>query len=324
VPSEPTDFAGARGLGSTAGFRGKGKQLRSVFLKRWAWALLACPLAAAAADPLAVVTLKEGPATLVRGVARHALAEGVRLRSGDILEVGDKGLAQIEFADGVALALGPNAGVLLSSLARGKQAAASFYVTQGALKIARVQPDAHLRIETPWITLQPTEGTAVLVLDDGGGSLFVEGGEVRVAEKHAARGAAPLRLKGGEFYSGKAGQRAAVTSRPTPAFIGALPILFLDPLPSRLARYKDRPVEPRQLDLVSYAEVEAWLKAPLAIRRPLLARFRPRAHDPAFRAALVANLRFHPEWDPVLFPEKYLPKEPATGTPAPARPINTL
>jgi hypothetical protein len=328
VPLEPTDFAGARALFSIAGSWEKETQLRFMFLKRWACALLACPLAAAAADPLVIVTLNEGPATLVRGVARHALAEGVRLQSGDILEVGDKGLAQIEFADGVAFALGPNARAMLSSLSHGKQAAASFYVAQGALKIARVKPDAHLRIETPWITLQPTQGAAVLVLEDGGGSLFVEGGEVRVAETHAARGAVPLRLKSGEFYAGKAGQRAAVTSRPTPAFIGALPRLFLDPLPARMARYRDRPVQPRQLDLVSYAQVEIWLKAPPAIRRPLLARFRPRAHDPAFRAALVANLRFHPEWDPILFPEKYLPKEPgqdaAHGAPAPARPINTL
>jgi len=60
---------------------------------------------------------------------------------------------------------------------------------------------------------------------------------------------------------------------------------------------------------------------PTAVRE-VVARFQPRAADPAFRAALVANLRFHPEWDPVLFPEKYLPKEPeaeaARGAPAPA------
>jgi hypothetical protein len=64
---------------------------------------------------------------------------------------------------------------------------------------------------------------------------------------------------------------------------------------------------------VSYADVEAWLKAPPDIRRPLVARFRPRASDPAFRAGLVANLKFHPEWDPILFPEKYKPKEPANA-----------
>jgi len=25
---------------------------------------------------------------------------------------------------------------------------------------------------------------------------------------------------------------------------------------------------------------------------------------------VIANMRFHPEWDPILFPEKYLPKPP--------------
>ena len=43
-------------------------------------------------------------------------------------------------------------------------------------------------------------------------------------------------------------------------------------------------------------------------------RFIPKAHDPAFRQALVANLRSHPEWDPILFPEKYKPKPPPEGS----------
>jgi hypothetical protein len=94
-----------------------------------------------------------------------------------------------------------------------------------------------------------------------------------------------------------------------------------------MARYKERQVQPKRVDDVSYAEVEAWLKAPLAIRRPLVARFEPRTSDPAFRSALIANLKFHPEWDPVLFPEKYESKEPEAkaasavrGDPAPAKP----
>ena len=37
-------------------------------------------------------------------------------------------------------------------------------------------------------------------------------------------------------------------------------------------------------------------------------RLRARAQDPEFRKALIANMRFHPEWDRILFPEKYLPK----------------
>jgi hypothetical protein len=52
--------------------------------------------------------------------------------------------------------------------------------------------------------------------------------------------------------------------------------------------------------------------------------FIPKANqDVAFRSALVANLRSHPEWDPILFPEKYKPKPPpeppAVAPPPPAK-----
>ena len=300
--------------------------------KRWAFALLlACPLAADAADPFATVTLLEGPAALVRGVTRYALAEGVRLQPGDIIEVSDKGLAQIEFADGVALALSARTRMLAVSTSRGKSAAGDYYVMQGGLKLSGVKQGKSFRFVTPVFTLQPAEGATVLVVASGEGSVFVEGGEARLTEPPAKGAApAPLRLKGGEFYTRKSDQKGAVAPRPSAAFIGALPKIFLDPLPSRMARYKERVVQPKRVEDVSYAEVEAWLKAPPDIRRPLVPRFRPRASDPAFRSALVANLKFHPEWDPILFPEKYQPKEPgadaasaARSDPAPAKPAGT-
>lgn len=292
--------------------------MRIVQLRRWALALMACPLAAAAADTTVTVTLLEGPTTLIRGVTRYALAEGVRLQSGDILEVGDKGLAEMEFSDGVALALGPKTRVLAVSVPHGKPAPGDFYVTQGALKFSGVKQGARLRVLTPLFTLQPVEGTVVLALGSKEGSVFVEGGEARLAGR-GTRGSAPVRLKSGDFYTGDE-SKGGVAGRPSPAFIDALPKVFLDPLPSRMARYKDRQVQPRPLEAVKYAEVETWLKAPPEIRRRMPARFKPRAADPAFRAALVENLKFHPEWDPILFPEKYEPKEPATGSAAAAPP----
>ena len=263
---------------------------------------------------------------LVRGVTRYALAEGVRLQSGDIVEVGDKGLAQIEFPDGAALSLGAGTRMLAVSMLQGKAAGGNYYVTQGALKIAGVQKDARLRFVTPVFTLQPVEGIAVALVSGGEGSVFVESGESRL-DGPPAKGAAtaPVRLKGGEFFTLKAGQKGAVAPRPSQAFIGALPRAFLDSLPSRMARYKEREVQPRQLALATYAEVETWLKGPPDVRRPLVKRFEQRADDPAFRAALVANLRFHPEWDPVLYPEKYeKPEADAAGAarnnPQPATP----
>ena len=279
--------------------------MRIVLPKSWAFALIACPLVAAAADPVATVTLLEGPAGLVRGVTRYALAEGVRMQSGDIIEVGDKGLAEIEFPDGVALALGAGTRMLAVSIPRGKSAAGVYYVMQGALKVAGVNKGARLRFSTPIFTLLPAEGVSVMIVRGEEGSVFIESGGARLAAAPAT-----LSLKSGEFFARKAGQKGAVAPRPSQAFIAAMPKAFLDALPSRMARYKERQVQPTRVDDVSYADVEAWLKAPPAIRRPLVARFEPRASDPAFRSGLVANLRFHPEWDPILYPEKYLPQEP--------------
>jgi hypothetical protein len=60
-----------------------------------------------------------------------------------------------------------------------------------------------------------------------------------------------------------------------------------------------------------------WLKAPLEIRRVVMQRFIRKADDPGFRQALIANLRYHFERDPILFPEKYKPKEPPPEPPQP-------
>ncbi|HEX9671956.1 MAG TPA: hypothetical protein VGA12_00810 [Burkholderiales bacterium] len=291
--------------------------MRVVLPMRWAFVLLACPLAAAAADPAPTLTLLEGPAGLVRGVARYALAEGARMQSGDIIEVGDKGLAEIEYPDGTAIALGAGTRMLAVSMPRGKSAAGDYYVMQGALKVAGVSKAARLRVFTPLFTLSPVEGVSVMVVGAGAGSVFIESGEARLAAAPAT-----LSLKSGEFFARKAGQKGAVAQRPSKEFIEALPKAFFDPLPSRMARYKEREAQPKRIDDASYADVEAWLKAPPAIRRPLVARFESRASDPKFRAGLEANLRFHPEWDPILYPEKYLPEEPAAEA-AGAKPAAT-
>jgi len=310
--------------GGAAGIGRRGNRVRFAQLRHWALALLAWPWAAAAADPTVTVTLLEGPTTLVRGVTRYALAEGVRLQPGDILEVSDKGLAEMEFTDGVALAMGPKTRALALSVPHGKPAPGDFYVTQGVLKLAIAKQGARLRVVTPYFTLQAVDGTFVLAVSGTEAAVFMESGEARLASRHS-KGTAPTRLKSGDFYTGD-DNKGNVTTRPTPAFIGALPKVFLDPLPSRIARYKDRQAQPRPLEPVKYAEVETWLKAPPEIRRPMPARFHSRAADPAFRAALVENLKFHPEWDPILFPEKYQPKETEAdsgrGTAAPPRPAD--
>lgn len=251
---------------------------------------------------------------LVRGVTRYTLAEGVRLQPGDIVEVGDKGITQIEFPDGSALALGAGTRLLAVALPRGKAPGSSFYAMQGAVKIAGAKRDARWRLATPAFTLQPVDGVAVALVSGDEGSVFIESGETRL-DGLPAKGTAPAvaRLRGGEFFTLKSGQKGVLEPRPSAAFIGALPRAFLDALPSRMALYAERQVQPRRLELATYAEVEAWLKAPPDVRRPLVRRFQQRASDPAFRSALIANLRFHPEWEPVLYPENFENQEPVAG-----------
>ena len=55
----------------------------------------------------------------------------------------------------------------------------------------------------------------------------------------------------------------------------------------------------------------AWLSAEPALRSHFAMRWRALARQPDFRAGLVANMRSHPEWDRIVFPEKYLPKRPS-------------
>jgi len=61
----------------------------------------------AAAQGGGSVTLLEGSLRVIRGVNVLKGAEGMRLRQGDLLETSDKGFAQLEFAGGAVVALGP-------------------------------------------------------------------------------------------------------------------------------------------------------------------------------------------------------------------------
>jgi hypothetical protein len=289
--------------------------MQVVLLRQVAFAFLvfamlcAAPLVRAAPGPAGTLTLLEGNAALVRGAARYALAEGVRLQPGDIIEVAADSLAQIEYGDGGALALGAGTRLLTLSASAGKKAHREYYVMQGALKLTGVKQGARFRFGTPIFNVQPVEGAMVLVVSGSDASLFAESGETRLAA-----GSPTLRLRGGDFYTRRSGQKGWVAALPSKAFVEALPKLFLDPLPARAALYDAHAVDPRRLEEVSYAGVEAWLKAPPAIRKPLVARFEPRASDAAFRAGLIANLKYHPEWDQILNPSA---KEVPAADPAP-------
>lgn len=141
--------------------------------------------------------------------------------------------------------------------------------------------------------------------------MFVERGDVRIAERQSTTASTPVSLKANDFYRRKSGARGIVEGSPAQAFLGEMPRPFRDSLPSRIAKYEDNEVKPREGPDFAYADVELWLKGEPNLRRQFVSRWRGKAaRDSAFRAALVKNLSSHFEWDPILFPEKYLPKDP--------------
>jgi hypothetical protein len=286
---------------------------------------LIVPALAAGADVRPVVTLMEGPATVLRSAGRFVLAEGVRVQSGDIVEVPDKGLVQIELVGGTRISLGPQSRFHVATLAgtagRGTKEApvSDFYLLQGWSKFALGAKSPPLRVTTPLFGFGSADAVLVLQVESAEASLFVERGAVRLAEGFVkATPGSPIAVSAGQFYVRRAEQKGSLQPRPAPGFVAGMPGYYRDNLPERLAGFKDRDVPPRRLGDVAYRDVEPWLKGPPELRRPLMQRLRARAHDAEFRNAVIANMRFHPEWDRILFPEKYLPKpKPTPGADAP-------
>jgi len=252
------------------------------------------------------------------------------VHAGDIIEVPEKGMVQIGFAGGTRVSLGPQSRFHVAALAGaagrgGKEVAVSdFYLLQGWSKLAIAPNSAPLRVTTPLFGFGSADAVVVVHVQGEEASLFVERGALRLAEGFVkATPSSPVAVGAGQFYVRRADQRGVVQPRPAPAFVAGMPVYYRDNLPERLTALKDREVSPRRLGDLAYADVEQWLKGPPELRRPLIQRMRARAQDPEFRKAVIANMRFHPEWDRILFPEKYLPKPPPAAdtvkAPAPSQ-----
>lgn len=270
-------------------------------------ALLVCAGASASGQTTGVVTVAEGGVVLVRGTATYAATPGVAVHNGDMLAVDLKGQAQIEFDDGAILNLsrGARAFLIAAQGATGEPGVAlqSGWVKFTRAKAAKGKP---YRYTVPLARLSTPGATGVIRAGPDGCELFIESGAARLVElsKSGSPGAG-RDLKGGEFVVRRDGQPPAVATRPSADFVKAMPPYFRDDLAAFLPRVRSRDAEPKREHEASYDEVEAWLKASQPVRRGLMERFQSRAKDAAFRTKLVENLAAHPEWDPVLFPEKH-------------------
>jgi hypothetical protein len=270
-------------------------------------AILICASASASGQTVATLTVVEGSLQLVRGSTTYTAAQGVSLQNGDMLALGPKGQAQIEFEDGAILNLARGSRTwLLGPQSPGGEVGVALQPGWAKFTWTKAAKSKPYRYIMPLARLSAARATGVLHVGEDSSEAFVESGAARLEElSRAGAPAAGRDVKGGEFAVRKAGQVLAVSPRPSADFIKGMPGYFRDDLPVLIARAKSKSVEPTREHEATYAEVEPWLKASISIRRHLVERFRSRAKDPQFRGKLIENLAAHPEWDRVLFPEKY-------------------
>lgn len=275
-----------------------------------------------AADPLGTFTIVEGDVALLRGESqRVAVVPGVRLQADDIVDTSARtALARLEFANGTAMDLGPQTRLWFqprSASERGRSLDA--YMLEGWVKLSPARAasaGAPARtLVSPLADLSGMTGVVLAHLSAQEMLVFVESGEARLVERRDGKPQPVMTVKAGEFYARKATDKGGVVPRPAASFLERMPRAFRDTLPDLAGRYKDRDVAGKPLPEPAYADVEGWLKGEPVLRRAALVRWKGRAQEPEFRAALVANVKAHMEWDRVLFPEKYLPK-PAVVPPA--------
>ena len=294
------------------------------FFKR-ALALLAWLLAgqALAQAGNAVVTITEGPAQILRGVNRSPAATGVKVRPGDILMVDAGGFLRVETDDGIRVDIGPGARALWLPKPFPKSSARLLYLHSGLIKISAPIPRGATpsAFSTPMVDVD--EATVVVLIQEADKLwVFAETGAVKGHERASAPGGeGALSLKPGEFLSRAGDKKTAASPRPSSEFIGRLPRPFLDTLPARYAEFAKRDTALKPGPVVSYEEVQAWLQAELPLRRELMSRWRQRTRDAEFKAALVANLKLHPELERVLFPERFRP--PAAAGQYPVSPVRS-
>lgn len=269
------------------------------------WALMSPVLA----DAAPVLTILEGKATVLRATTWLKLVEGAPLQEGDIIDATDKTQLQLELPGGSALSyIGP--GILYVTTSSPKPGTlVELFFTGTWVKLATGAKEANLRVVLPTVSITAaTPGAAAVARSEGRSfGIFVETGSVQLSEPVRGRSGAPQMAKAGEYWSLQEGKSLAPAGRPPQGFIAAMPRAYQDTLPNRLARFNESRVELTVDHEVTYQEAKPWLTG--GYRRSFTRRFQPKLKDSAFRQGVEADIRLYPEWDRILHPEKYLPKE---------------
>lgn len=262
-----------------------------------------------AAQEVGTVTLLEGSLRIIRGATALQAAEGTRLKLGDFIESSDKGFAQLEFVGSAIVALGPLSRVYVFRYGMGGKSGsdttgAELVLLSGWLK---GQSDTHAgsyRYESPMLAVTTGNGTVVFHNSESGCDVFIESGSAAIADVSPDGNVGKSTAgNAGQFFSRRQGKSLVNSSHPSAAFVEAMPRSFRDALPSRLAHFTGKPIEPKAQHQVSYAEIQPWLTIPSAWRKGFVNRFEPRLKDPEFRKQLELHAAEYPEWARILHPE---------------------
>ena len=281
-------------------------------------ALVASVQAAASAAPTGVVTILAGRAIVIRALSQFDAAEGMRLMPDDLLRTDKDTFLRVEYEDRTSLELGPETRLQLNHpAARKKSNRPALYLLEGWLKVSPVNTNTSGKAALASVGMDIVDMSGVMVIhaDSRTRSLFAEDGTARCLDR-SAHGSSPVALKQGEFVIAIEDQPLKLQPRPSADFTAALPSQYRDTLPSRYDRFKDRAVPPKNIEAFTYTEVEPWIDAEPSVRRQFVGLWRRKADNAAFRASLDHELMRHPEWDPVLHPEKYQPNPPPHAVPA--------
>ena len=280
-------------------------------------ALMACLLGLPGwVKAAALVTIVDGEALLLDGNRSVVAVEGLKVADETLVRTTAKTtLLRVEWPDGSVADFGPDTQAMLNPPGFGLRGGRtpSVYLLRGWLKLSAMGSGPAAGLLTPRIDVQPLKGALVVMAVGDETWVFAEGGSATLAERELKPASSPT-LKNGEVYLRTGSGKGAVSPRPSPAQMQRVPRGFRDSLPLRTAALKDKPVQAKAAPPASYADLRDWLVAETALRKTFTKRFAERTKDADFRAGLTQNLAKHPEWEPVLFPERFT--KPAS---APAR-----
>jgi hypothetical protein len=254
------------------------------------------------------VTLLEGSLQVIRGTTFYQGVEGMNVKPGDILETSEGAFAQLEFASGAVVALGPSTRLYVVPQAAGggreHTVAIDMVMLNGWLKHEAAAGKGSYRYRTPQLAVTTSAGTVVVQSNPNTCDIFVESGSASIAEVNQSGGPGPaVPAKVGQFFSRLKGAGITNLERPSTSFLDSMPKQFRDTLPPRQGHFSEKPAEPKAEHPVSYAEIEHWLTAPSAWRRGLAERFAPRLSDPNFRKQIELHEHELPDWGPILHPK---------------------